>query len=126
MERLYREYGERGLVVLAVNFQESPDTVKRFMAAFRKGERTWDEAFLGPSGRREDQATAPEMIAIAAKVLSQPPEIVKLGIAYYDPESRISVADVQRVVDWYKAQSMLKGEIDVPALIDKRYAIVVP
>jgi len=31
MERLYREYGERGLVVLAVNFQESPDTVKRFM-----------------------------------------------------------------------------------------------
>lgn len=105
---------------------EKPETVKRFLNAMRKGERTWDEAFTGAGGKREDQATAPELIAIAAKVLNQPPEIVKLGIAYYDPQSRVSVTDVRRVVEWYKSQNMLKGEIDIDALIDKRYAILAP
>jgi NitT/TauT family transport system substrate-binding protein len=103
---------------------ERPETVKHFLTAIRKGERTWDEAFTDASGKRQDQATAPEMIAIAAKVLGQPPEIVKLGIAYYDPQSRISLSDVRRIVDWYKAQNMLKGDINVDALVDTRYAIL--
>ena len=105
---------------------ERGDTVKRFLAAFRKAESAWDDAFMGKSGRREDQAGAPEMIAIAAKMLGQPVDIIKLGIAYYDPQSRVSRTDVQRIVQWYKAQNMLKGEIDVDALIDKRYAIMAP
>lgn len=105
---------------------ERPETVKRFLNALRKGERTWDEAFTDANGKRQDQATAPEMIAIAGKAIGQPPEIVKLGIAFYDPQSKISVSDVRRIVEWYKSQGMLKGEIDVNALIDRRYAIVAP
>jgi hypothetical protein len=92
----------------------------------RKAERLWDEAFRNAQGKREDQAAAPELLAIAAKTIGQPIEILKLGIAYYDPQSRVSVADVRRVVEWYKAQNMLKGEVDVDALIDKRYAILAP
>lgn len=105
---------------------ERPETVKHFLNAMRKAERTWDEAFANAQGKREDQATAPEMIALAAKVLGQPIEIIKLGIAYYDPQSRVSPTDVRRVVDWYKSQNMLKGDIDVDALIDKRYANLAP
>lgn len=105
---------------------ERPETVKHFLNAVRKAERMWDEAFTAGNGKREDQAAAPEMIAIAAKVLNQSPEIIKLGIAYYDPQARVSLADVRRVVDWYKSQNMLKGEIDVKALIDMRYAIMAP
>jgi NitT/TauT family transport system substrate-binding protein len=103
---------------------ERPETIKHFLNAIRKGERAWDDAFTDANGKRQDQATAPEMVAIASKVLGQPPEIIKLGIAYYDPQARVAMSDVRRIVEWYKAQNMLKGEIDVDALVDKRYAIL--
>ncbi len=103
---------------------DRPETVKHFLNAIRRGERAWDEAFTDAKGNRQDQASAPEMVAIAAKVLSQPPEIIKLGIAYYDPQARVALSDVRRIVNWYKSQNMLKGEIDVDALVDKRYAIL--
>jgi len=105
---------------------DRPDTVKHFLNALRKAETAWDEAFADAKGKRQDQATASEMIAIAAKALSQPPEIVKLGIAYYDPQARVSVSDVQRVIDWYRSQNMLKASIEAESLIDKRYAILAP
>jgi NitT/TauT family transport system substrate-binding protein len=103
---------------------ERPETVKHFLNAVRRAERAWDDAFTDASGNRQDQATAPEMIAIAAKWINQPPEIIKLGIAYYDPLARVAMADVREMADWYKAQNMLKGDIDVNALVDKRYAII--
>jgi NitT/TauT family transport system substrate-binding protein len=105
---------------------ERPETVRHFLTAIRNGERLWDEAFTDASGARQDQATAPEMVAIAAKVLGQPPDIIKLGIAYYDPQSRVAMSDVRRVVAWYRSQNMLKGDIDIDALVDKRYAILAP
>ncbi len=105
---------------------ERPETVKRFLNAFRKGERSWDEAFVDAGGKRQDQASAPEMIAIAAKTLGQPPEVVKLGIPYFDPQSRVSVRDIQRALDWYKAQNMLKTDVDAKGLVDTRYAILAP
>ena len=105
---------------------ERPDTVRHFMAAFRHAERVWDAAFLDAAGKRQDQATAPDMIAIAAKGLSQPPAIIKLGIPYFDPQARISVGDIQGALDWYEAQGMLKSHVDAKALIDSRYAIDAP
>ena len=105
---------------------ERPDTVKHFLNAFRKGEATWDAAFIDANGKRADQATAPEMIALAAKGLSQPVEVVKRGIAYFDPQSRVSPTDIQRALDWYEAQGMLKGHTLAASLIDKRYAIEAP
>lgn len=105
---------------------ERPEAVKHFLAALRHGERAWDDAFTDASGKRADQAAAPEMIAIAAKALNQQPEIIKLGIAYYDPEARIALSDVREMIDWYKAQGMLKAEVDLNTLVDKRYAIMAP
>lgn len=43
---------------------DHPDIVKRFMAAFRKASATWDAAFTDASGRRADQPSAPEIVAI--------------------------------------------------------------
>jgi NitT/TauT family transport system substrate-binding protein len=105
---------------------ERPDTVRHFMAAFRKAELDWNRAFLDANGKRADQATAPEMIAIVADGLKVSPDAVKQGIPYFDPESRVSVSDIQRALNWYEAQGMQKVHIDANALIDKRYAILMP
>ncbi len=105
---------------------ERPETVRHFLAAFRKAERAWDDAFLDADGKRADQVTAPEMIAIAAAALSQPPEVVRQGVPYFDPQARVSVSDVQRALDWYEAQGMQKSHIDARSFIDTRYAILAP
>jgi NitT/TauT family transport system substrate-binding protein len=101
---------------------DRPDTVKRFLAAFRKAAQLWDAGFVDARGNRADQPSAPELIALMAKGLNQKPEVIVQGINYVEPEARINVADVQRMLDWYEAQGMQKTHIDAKKIIDMRYA----
>lgn len=101
---------------------ERPVTVRRFLAAFRQGAQAWDAAFLDAQGNRADQANAAEMIALVAKGLGQPEEVVRRRLNYVEPEARIAVADLQRMLDWYEARGLQKFHVDATALIDMRYA----
>lgn len=101
---------------------DRPETVQRFLAAFRLGAQAWDAAFLDAQGNRADQPNAAEMIALVAKGLGQPEEVVRRGLSYVDPEARIAVADLQRMLDWYEARGLQKFHVDATALIDRRYA----
>jgi hypothetical protein len=47
---------------------------------------------------------------------------VKFSITYADPEARLDVKDVLRQIAWYRAQGLIKGNVDGNTLIDKRYA----
>ena len=105
---------------------EHRDTVERFLRAVRKGSRDYHDAFTGPDGTRQDQATAPEILEIIAKYLQQPVELVKLGLPYLDREARLDAKDVQHQIAWYRAQGLMKGEANAATLIDKRYAVVLP
>ena len=102
--------------------QAHPDIVRRFLAAFGKGGAAWDAAFLDASGARKDQPEAAKMIDIVAKALQQSPAVIASAIQYFDPQSRIILADIQGVLDWYEAQGMLKAHMDAAALIDERFA----
>lgn len=103
---------------------DHPDTVKRFLAAFRKAESTWDAAFIDESGKRADQPSAKQMMAIASKHLGAPPEVLARGIPYYDPQARVALADVQRAIDWYLSQGMIKERLKAETLVDTRFAII--
>ena len=115
-----------GIYTSTKDANDRPDAVKHFLAAFRKAAQTWDAAFLDANGQRADQAAAPEMIAIAAKGLGVSEQVVKLGLPYFDPQARVSVADVQGALDWYYAQGMIKTHIDARKITDFRYAIEAP
>ncbi|HWE75162.1 MAG TPA: ABC transporter substrate-binding protein [Stellaceae bacterium] len=101
---------------------ERPETVKRFLVAFRQGAQAWDAAFLDAQGNRADQPNAGEMIALVAKGLGQPEDVVRRGLNYVDPEARIALADLQRMLDWYEARGLQKFHLDASTLIDQRYA----
>jgi len=101
---------------------EHGDTVKRFLAAFRKAAKTWDAGFVDAQGNRADQPSAPELIALMAKGLNQKPEVIVQGLNYVEPEARINIGDIQRMLDWYEAQGMQKIHIDAKNIIDMRYA----
>jgi NitT/TauT family transport system substrate-binding protein len=105
---------------------ERPDTVARFLRAYRKAARLYHDAFAGPQGERRDGNDAPELLALLGKDVGLSIEDVKLGIAYMDPEGRLDVKDVLHQIDWFKSQGMVKPGIDAPAVIDKRYVVPLP
>jgi len=60
------------------------------------------------------------------KYLGQTTDQMKIAIGYNDPELRLDVRDIGRQIAWYRAQGMIKGDIDIDQVIDKRYVIPLP
>ncbi len=105
---------------------EQPQAVRGFLAGMRKAMVYWDTAFVDAKGDRQNGPTAPEAIALIAKELNQPESVVRAGIAYYDPQARISMKDMAASLAWYKSQNMVKPNVELTPMVDKRYAIEVP
>ena len=99
-----------------------PDTVKRFLTAYRKATRDYYEAFTDKQGMRKDQATAAATLDIIAKWIGQPAERVKLGLPYVDREGRVDTAALQDQIDWYRSIGAIKTELKVASVVDKRFA----
>jgi NitT/TauT family transport system substrate-binding protein len=108
------------------NANERSDTITRFLRALRKGTHDYMTAFTGPGGVRQDGPTAAETYALIGKYLNQTTDQMKVAIGYNDPELRLDVKDVARQIAWFKAQGMIKGEVDIDRIIDKRYAMPLP
>lgn len=111
-----------GTVVSTKLAEARPNAVRHFLAAFRRAAQAWDAAFVDANGNRADQPGAQDMIALMAKGLNQPPKVVVEGLNYIEPEARIAISDVQRMVDWYEKMGMQKSHIDAKSIIDLRYA----
>jgi NitT/TauT family transport system substrate-binding protein len=105
---------------------ERSQAVRGFLAGMRKAMVYWDTAFVDPKGDRQDGPTSGEAIAIIAKELHQPESVVKAGIPYYDRQARISMKDMAASLAWYKSQNMVKPNVELVPMVDKRYAIEVP
>jgi NitT/TauT family transport system substrate-binding protein len=105
---------------------QHPQTVAAFLRAFKKGARDYHDAFTGPGEKRQDGPGAQEILAILAKYTGQPPEQIKLSVAYVDADARLDVTDILRQVAWFKSQKMLKDDIDGAAAVDQRYVVALP
>jgi NitT/TauT family transport system substrate-binding protein len=100
-----------------------PDLVQHFLRALRRGMHDYHEAFTGPGEVRADGPSAPDIYAILAKYTGQTQQQLKAGIAYIDPEARVDAQDIAHQIAWFKAQGMVKGNLDPATFIDKRYAL---
>ena len=105
---------------------ERHDLVERTVRAMVKASRDYHDAVAGKDDKRADGPATDEILGVIAKNTGQTPEQVKLGITYVDVAQRLDVADVLRQVAWYRAQGLVKGPVDGPAMIDMRYAVAVP
>jgi NitT/TauT family transport system substrate-binding protein len=105
---------------------ERHDLIDRFLRAFRKGAREYHDAFTGPGEKRQDGPEAAEVMAVMSKYTGQPAERLKQAIAYIDPEGRIDMADMQRQIDWFVSQNLLKGAPKFTDMIDRKTVIPLP
>jgi NitT/TauT family transport system substrate-binding protein len=105
---------------------EHQDLVHRFLRAMQKGAQDGYDAFVGPGGIRRDGPTAPQIVAILQKYLKLTPAQIEANTGYADPQLRIDERDVQRQLDWFHAQGMLKESVKAGDIIDGRYAMALP
>jgi len=119
-------FQDRAIFVTTKTANDRRDLLEHFFRGYVKGAQAYHDAFIGPDERPLEGPSAPEMMAIIGKYVSQPIEAVKLGIAYVDPSLRVNVSDIERQIAWYKGQGMVKPEVDAAAIIDKRYVVPLP
>lgn len=102
------------------------DTVKRFLAAYRKATRDYFAAFTNGHDMRQDGPTAAATLDMIAKWVGQTPEQVKLGLAYFDREGRVDMAATQKQIDWYRSIGAIKDDLRATKVIDTRFATARP
>ena len=102
---------------------ERGDVVKRYLIAYREACRDIHDAFTGPDGTRKDGPTTPDIVKIIAGFTGLPPEQVEKGAPYVQADARIDTAAYAKQIAWLKSQGLLKDDIHIGDLIDKRYAL---
>jgi len=100
--------------------------VNRFLRVYAAGVRDYHDAFTGPDERPLDGPEAAEDYAILAKYTEVPLATMKLGLIHIDRDARLDVGDVMHQIAWYKAQGMVKPEVDGAKIIDRRYVVPLP
>jgi len=104
-----------------------PDVLRRFARAYQRGVADYREAFLrlDPGGKPvADAKTDAAIPAITAYVFTGDPaarQKILQGIGYYDEGGALDVADVLDQVRWFRAQGLVKGDMDPAAMIDTRF-----
>jgi NitT/TauT family transport system substrate-binding protein len=101
---------------------ERGDLIKRFLTALRQGLHDFHDAFSAPDGARRDGPTAPAVLAILEKYTGLSESQVRGAIPYVDPKARLDYASIEHELAWFTAQHMLKGNITVDDVIDRRFA----
>lgn len=105
---------------------ERPDLVRRFLRAYRKAARLYHDAVADGNERRRDGPNLPELLATIAGFAKLSIPDTKAALPWLDGAARLDVEDISHQIAWYRAQGMIKGEVDAGTLIDRRYATALP
>lgn len=116
-------FQDRAIFVTTKTANERRELLTRFLTAFRKGTADYRAAFIGPNEQPQEGPTAPEMLSIIGKYVGQPPEAIKLGLAYVDGQLRVNTQDILHQIAWYKSQGMLKGDVTPAQTFDSDFVV---
>ena len=93
---------------------ERQDVAIRFMLAYLKGVRDYNDAFVKGTGDKE------RIIKIMAKytALKDPKVWEKVGVTGLDPNGRMFVDDIKKQYEWYKSRGGIVGDLNFDKAID--------
>lgn len=104
----------------------SPATIKtrrpilvRFIRAYQKGASDYNAAFnTRKDGQPVEGPGYDADIAILSKALKQPPDLVKIGLPYVDPEGRLDVGDIYNQVAFWQSQGLVDKSVSAKEVLD--------
>ena len=104
-----------------------PELLRHFAAAYQHGVADYREAFLrrDAAGHPVVDAKTDAAIALLTKYVftGDPNARQKIlnGVGYYDAGGALDVKDVLNQVRWFKAQGLVKGDMDPAAMLDTHF-----
>ena len=103
-----------------------PDTLRRFVRAYRRGVADYRDGFLrlDPAGKPVRDAKTAALIPLIQKYVyagdPDGPRKIEEGVGYYDEDARLDVDDVAAQLRWFTGQGLVKGQIEPADVIDTR------
>ncbi|MBV8537783.1 MAG: ABC transporter substrate-binding protein [Alphaproteobacteria bacterium] len=95
------------------------DTLVRFVRAYQKGALAYHVAFNARDKGQEVRGPGyDEAIDILSKGLKQPPDLVKIGLPYVDPDARLDVGDIYNQVAFWQSQGLVDKTVSAEAILD--------
>ncbi|KKB34202.1 ABC transporter substrate-binding protein [Bacillus thermotolerans] len=109
----YAPEAQIAMVLGSPQFVRDKDVSVRFMAAYLKGVRDYNDAFI--KGENKD-----EIITIMTKhtALKDPGLWEKVSVTGLDPNGHMYVDDIKNQYDMYKANGAIRGNVDLDKAID--------
>ncbi len=93
--------------------------LEKFVRAYQKGARDYHLAFNARDKGKEVQGPGyDEAIQILSKALNQPPNLVKTGLPYVDPDARLDVGDIYNQVAFWQSQGLVDKTVDAKTILD--------
>jgi len=114
----YAPKAQIAMVLSSPNFLEKrQDVAIRFMLAYLKGVRDYNDAFM--KNKNKD-----EIIQIMTKytALKDPKQWEKVGVTGLDPNGKMFVDDIKKQYEWYKSRGGIVGDVDFNQAIDTSLA----
>jgi NitT/TauT family transport system substrate-binding protein len=93
---------------------ERRDVAQRFMAAYLKGVRDYNDVFVKGTGDKD------EIISIMTKhtALKDPEVWKKVGVTGLNPNGQMFVEDIKKQYDMYKTNGAISGDLSIDEVVD--------
>jgi len=108
---------QAGILLYSGRFAAQPDLAQRFMVAYIKGARAYNDAFGKGQGR-------PDMIRLLTEqtTVKDPALYERMQMAGIDPDGRLNRASLQMELDYFRNRGYYSGGVDLNAAIDTSFA----
>jgi NitT/TauT family transport system substrate-binding protein len=105
---------------------DHPDRVERFLTAYRKATKLYHDAVADAQEHRRDGPNLKAVVASIAAFAHLTPEQAMGTLPWLDADARVDIADIERQIAWYRAQGMIKGDVNIDAFLDRHYTGELP
>lgn len=113
----YAPESQIAMVLASPKFMEDENLSIRFMVAYLKGVRDYNDAFFKNEGKNEIVD-----IMVQHTALKDPALWDKVFVTGLDPDGKMFVEDIKKQYDTYKANGAIAGEVDFDKSIDTSLA----
>ncbi len=109
---------QTAVVLYSQKFADQKDTAQRFMVAYLKGARLYNDAFV-----KKDAAARKDAIDILAKATKIEPALFdQMVLPGIDPDGKLNLKSLREVQEWFVAKGSQKEVIDPAKAVDSTFA----
>lgn len=126
----YSELDEQqfgALFVSAKMIETKRATVEKFVRAYQRGAADYLGLLKLDRGKRTSSPVSRELSTVIARYvfpgqrLGAAAATVENGVLYMDPKALLDVPDIERQIEWFKAQGLIAAGVDAQAVVDTSF-----